>query len=116
MAQKEEMRKRALPRERIITRELTYLMPYYISQTHVCLMVNLVLLNLTLFLIAHFHAMHGYAATHICTPHVHAPSSILPPPHDCIMSLISIMPALDHIGRFNTNMHILYDSIQEPRN
>ena len=74
-------------------------------------MVNLVLLNPTLFLIAHFHAMHGYAATHMCTAHVHAFSSILPPPCGCIMSLISIMPALDHISRFDTNMHILYDSI-----
>ena len=34
---------------------LTYLMPFTISQTCVCLMVNLVLLNLTLFLTVHFH-------------------------------------------------------------
>ena len=45
--------------------ELTYLMPFTISQTHVCLMANLVLLNLTLFLTVHFWAVHGYAATHV---------------------------------------------------
>ena len=42
----------------------------HISQTHVCLMANLILLNLTLFLIVHFCAMHGYAATHMHFPHV----------------------------------------------
>ena len=74
-------------------------------------MVNLVSLNLTLFLTVHFCAMHGYAATHMCTPHVHASSSILPPPCGCIMLLIFTMPALDSIGRFDTNMYILYASI-----
>ena len=37
--------------------------------------------------------------------------SILPPPCGCIMSLISVMPALDSIGRSGTNMYISYDSI-----
>ena len=44
--------------------ELTYLTTFTISQTCVCLMANLVLLNLTLFLTVHIHAVHGYAATH----------------------------------------------------
>ena len=74
-------------------------------------MANLVLLNLTLFLTVHFHAVHGYAATHMCTSHVHASSSILPPPCGCIMLLISVMLALDRIDRFDTNMYILYASI-----
>ena len=38
-------------------------------------------------------------------------SSILPLPCSCIMLLISTMPALDSIGRFDTNMYILYASI-----
>ena len=38
-------------------------------------------------------------------------SSILPLPCSCIMLLISAMPALDSIGRFDTNMYILYASI-----
>ena len=42
------------------------------SQTHVCLMENLMSSNLTLFLIVHFHAVHGYAATHMHITHVHA--------------------------------------------
>ena len=50
--------------------ELTYLMSFTISQTCVCLMANLVLLNLTLFLTVHFCAVHGYAAIHMCSPHV----------------------------------------------
>ena len=38
-------------------------------------------------------------------------SSILPLPCSFIMLLISTMPALDSIGRFDTNMYILYASI-----
>ena len=83
----------------------------FILQTHVCLMVNLVLLNLTLFLTVHFCAVHGYAATHMCPSHVHTFSSILSPPCGCIMTLISAMPALDSIDRFNTNMYTHYNSI-----
>ena len=80
--------------------------------TNTCLpMVNLVLLNLTLFLIVHFHAVHGYAATHTHFPHVHASSSILPLPCGCIMPLISTRLALDYISRFSTNMYIPYDDI-----
>ena len=86
-------------------------MPFIISQTHVCLMVNLVLLNLTLFLTVHFRAVHGYAATHMCITHVPCLSSILPPPCSCIMLLISIMPALNSISRSDTNMYIPYGSI-----
>ena len=41
----------------------------------------------------------------------YASSSILPLPCSCIMLLISIMPVLDSIGRFDTNMYILYASI-----
>ena len=44
--------------------ELIYLTPFTISQTCVCLMANLVSLNLTVFLTVPFHAVHGYAATH----------------------------------------------------
>ena len=50
-----------------------------------------------------------------CHTHVHHTFlcffSILPPPCGCIMSLISVMPALDSIGRSGTNMYISYDSI-----
>ena len=88
-----------------------YLMPFTISQTRVHLMANLILLNLTLSLTVHFRAVHGYAATHMHITYVLCFSSILPPPHGCIMSLISVMPALDSIGRFDTNMYIHYDSI-----
>ena len=91
--------------------DLTYLMPFTFSQICVCLMANLVLLNLNLFLTVHFHAEHGYAATHMHITHVLCFSSILPPPCGCIMSLISVMPALDSISRFNTHMYIQYDSI-----
>ena len=74
-------------------------------------MENLVLLNLTLFQTVHFRAVHGYAATHIHITHVLCFSSILPLPCGCIMLLISTMPALSSISRFNTNMYIQYDSI-----
>ena len=91
--------------------ELTYLTTFTISQTCVCLMANLVLLNLTLFLTVHFRAVHGYAATHMRFTHVLCFSSILPLPCGCIMLLISAMPALDSIGRSGTYMYIQYDSI-----
>ena len=55
--------------------ELTYLTLFIISPTHVCLMANLVLLNLTLFLTVHFCAVHGYTATYI---HVHHTCSMFP--------------------------------------
>ena len=70
--------------------ELTYLTPFTLSQTRVCLMANLVPLNLTLPLTVHFRAVHGYAATHMHITHVLCFSSILPPPCGCIMSLISV--------------------------
>ena len=38
-------------------------------------------------------------------------SSILPLPCSCIMSFISIMPTLNSINRFGTNMYTLYASI-----
>ena len=38
--------------------------------THVCLMANLIPSNLNLFLTVHFHAVHGYAATHMCIMHI----------------------------------------------
>ena len=44
----------------------------YTFTTHVCLVANLMPSNLTLFLTVHFHAMHGYAATHMHFTHVHA--------------------------------------------
>ena len=84
---------------------------FTISQIRVCLMANLVLLNLTLFLTVHFHAVHGYAATHMRIIHVPCFSSILPPPCGCIMLLISAIPALNSISSFGTNMYIQYDSI-----
>ena len=74
-------------------------------------MANLVLSNLTLSLTVHFHAVHGYATTHMHITHALCFSSILPPPCGCIMSLIFIMPALDSIGRSGTNMYIWYDGI-----
>ena len=48
-----------------------------------------------------------------CHTHAHLTcfSSILPPPCGHIMPLISVMPALDSIGRSDTNMYIQYDSI-----
>ena len=73
-------------------------------------MVNLVSLNLTLFLTVHFHAVHGYAATHMHFPHVYASSSILPPSCSYIMLVMSIMPALDSISRSDTNMYTLHAS------
>ena len=91
--------------------ELTYLMPFIISQTRVRLMANLVSLNLTLFLTVHFCAVHGYAATHMCITHVLCFLSILPLPCGCIISLISVMPTLNSISRSDTNMYIQYDSI-----
>ena len=39
-------------------------------------MANLVPLNLTLFLTVHYHAVHGYAATHTHITHVLCFSSI----------------------------------------
>ena len=45
---------------------------FTISQTRACLMANLVLLNLTLFLTVHFCAVHDYAATHMHITHVYA--------------------------------------------
>ena len=84
---------------------------HHFTKTCVCLMANLVLLNLTLFLTVHFCAVHGYAATHMCITHVLCFSSILPPPRGCIMSLISVMPALNSISRSDTNMYTQYDSI-----
>ena len=74
-------------------------------------MANLVLLNLTLFLTVHFHAVHGYAATPMHITHALCFSSILLPPCGYTMLLISAMPALTSIGRFNTNMYIQYVSI-----
>ena len=65
-------------------------MTFTISQTCVCLMANLVLLNLTLFLTIHFCAVHGYAAIHMHITHVLCFSPILPPPCGCIILLISI--------------------------
>ena len=91
--------------------ELTYLMPFTISQTCDCLMANLVLLNLTLSLTVHFRAVHGNTAIHMRITHVPCFSSILPPPCSCIMLLISIMLVLDDISRSDTNMYIQYDSI-----
>ena len=43
--------------------------------------------------------------------HVLCFSSILPLPCGCIMLLISAMPALNSMGRFDTNMYIQYDSM-----
>ena len=86
--------------------ELTYLMPFTVSRTCVCLMANLVLLNSTLFLTVHFYAVHGYAATHMHITHVLCFSSILPPPYGHIMLLIYVMLALDSISRSDTNMYI----------
>ena len=53
----------------------------------------------------------AWLCCHTCTSHILCFSSILPPPCSYIMSLMSVMPALDSIGRSGTNMYILYDSI-----
>ena len=76
------------------------------KQTQSIFLLSLYLIGLFQTLNLHFHAVHGYAATHMHFPHVHASSSILPLPCGCIMPLISIMPALDDIGRSDTNMYI----------
>ena len=73
-------------------------------------MANPVLLNLTLFLTVHFCAVHGYAAIHMHITYVLCFSSILPQPCSCIMLLISTMPVLNSISRFDTNMYKQYDS------
>ena len=85
-------------------RELTYLTPFTISQTHVYLMVSLVLLKPNFILDSSFLCY----AWLCCHTHVHHTcfSSILPPPCSCIMLLISVMPALDSIARSDTNMYI----------
>ena len=44
----------------------------HISQTHLCIMANVIPSNLTLFLTVHSHAVHGYAATHMHITHIHA--------------------------------------------
>ena len=92
-------------------RELTYLMPFFFSQNTCLPHGEPYSIKPNFILDSHFHAVHGYAATHMCITHVLCFSSILPPPHGCIMLLISVMPALDSISRFNTNMYIPYDSI-----
>ena len=43
---------------------------FLIFITYVCLIANLMPSNLTLFLMVHFHAVHGYAATHMCITYV----------------------------------------------
>ena len=67
-------------------------------------------INLTLFLTVHFHTVHGYTATHMCTTHVHA---FLPFYHHHAVASCSYldMPSSDSIGRFSTNMYIQCDSI-----
>ena len=69
-------------------------------------MANLMPLNLTLFLTVHFHAVHGYAVTHMHIPHVYAS---LPFCHHHVVaswSSISDMPFLDSINRFSTNTYV----------
>ena len=63
-------------------------------------MVNLMPSNLTLFLIVHFHVMHGYAATHMHITHVH---TSFPFCHcHVVVSCFSYfdMPFEDIIGRY----------------
>ena len=81
-------------------------MHFTLSQTHVCLEANLIPLNLTLFLTVHFCAVHGYAATYVCTPHVYVS---LPFCHYHVIASCSSyldMPFPDSIDRFGTNMYI----------
>ena len=78
--------------------ELIYPMPFTFSQTHVCLMANLMPSNLTLFLTVHLCAVHGYATTYIhitcftllfhsaTTMHLHHATSIL----ICLSQTLSI--------------------------
>ena len=77
----------------------------YKFTTCVCLMANLMPSNLTLFLTVHFCAVHGYAATHMHTPHVHAS---LPFCHQhAVFSCCSYldMPFSDSIDRFSIHMY-----------
>ena len=95
---------------RRILQDLTYLMPFTISQTHVCLMASLMPPNLTLSLTVHFHA-HGYAATHMCITHVHAS---LPFCHCHVVASCSSyldMSFIDNISQSDIYMHTQYDSI-----
>ena len=74
-------------------------------------MANLMPSNLTLFLTVHFCAVHGYAATHMHTPHVYAS---LPFYHHHVIASCSPyldMPFSDSIDRFGTNMYTHYVSI-----
>ena len=76
--------------------------------TCVCLEANLVPSNLTLFLTVHFHAVHGYAATHMCTPHVYASHPFCH--HHAVASCCSYldMPFSVSVNRFGTNIYIQY--------
>ena len=67
--------------------------------------------NLTLFLPVHFHAVHGYAATHMHIIHVYASLPFCH--HHGVTSCHSYlnMPFSDGIDRLGTNMYIHYGSI-----
>ena len=70
--------------------------------TCICLEANLKPSNLTLFLTVHFHAVNGYAITHMCLPHVYASLLFC---HCHAVASCSPTLALDCIGRFDTNMY-----------
>ena len=96
--------------EEILQRNSLISCPYH--STNTCLPYGepcLIKLNCILdssFLCCAWLCCHTHAL-----PSCYASSSILPLPCGCIMLLISAMPTLDSISRFNTNMYILYASI-----
>ena len=81
----------------------------HISQTHLCIMANVIPSNFILdssfpccaWPCCHTHAHHTYSCF----------SSILPPPCGCLITSYLDMPFSDSIDRFDINMYIQYDSI-----
>ena len=73
-------------------------------------MANLMISNSNLFLTVHFHAVHNYAATQMCTPHVYA-ALLFCHCHAIASCSYHHMPLSDSMDRFGTNMYIQYDSI-----
>ena len=88
-------------------------MTFTISQIYVCLMANLVLLNLTLFLTVHFCAVHGYAATHMHITHVmlcfHSATAMWLPHVILILICLSQMVSIDSVQTYTYSM-VVYKS------
>ena len=67
--------------------------------------------NLTLFLTVYFHAVHGYAAIHMYTPHVYASLPFCHCYEVASCSSYLDMPFPDSINRFSKSMYCTYDMI-----